>query len=70
MNFVFEWTMLLLLLALSPVLARDPHAKIVGGWEADIKDVPYFVRVEKDSHNSLMKGVDVNSRCGATIIHP
>ena len=40
--------------------------KIVGGWEANIQEVPYFARV---SYSYNFFNETITSSCGATIIH-
>ena len=47
--------------------AEYPETKIIGGWEADIRQMPYHARIEFDFNNSLTG--EVRDYCGATIIH-
>ena len=64
------WTQLILH-CFRPVSSESPDVKIMAGWEADIQEVPYFVRIEFDYHKRL-NGTKERSEdfCGATIIHP
>ena len=68
MNSIVEVLVLLLLLDLC--LAQDPEPKIVGGWEADIRNIPFFVLLENEDDNSLVKPGEDHETCGSTIIHP
>ena len=50
--------------------ADHPEPKIVGGWEADIRDVPYFARITYSFNRTLYgQTVLITDFCGATIIH-
>ena len=55
-------------LLLGFVFSENPEPRIVGGWEADILDVPYFARITY-SFKTFLTGKHVTDFCGATIIH-
>ena len=50
----------------SSMFQENPSAKIIGGWKANIQDVPYFARIKYNL--SLYEGIK-ERHCGATIIH-
>ena len=49
------------------VLAESPTPKIYYGWQADIREVPYHVRIEYGP-NETRSGTQDRTFCGATII--
>ena len=68
MNSLVKFSVLFFYLDLDPVFADYPEPKIVGGWQADIQQVPYFVRFEFTNRN--LPKYPWGGFCGATIIHP
>ena len=53
-----------LFLVLDSFLSEYPVQKIIGGWHADIRQVPYFVRILMGQEYLQQQNI-----CGATIIH-
>ena len=49
------------------VLARNPETRIIGGWDADITQSPYYVKIEM-GHNNSRTGGKIEDFCGSTII--
>ena len=67
MQWINSLWILLILFTSGSILEESPTPKIFYGWQADIREVPYHVRIE-DGPNETRSGSQDRKFCGATII--